>query len=91
MKSLLILLFFFIVITIVYNYSYKKFFTDKVDTKIKSLILPIQLKDKFEYISLEDRFRDMFETPIVNIEYSENILSKKEKSGFSLQRYFTEF
>lgn len=73
-----------------YNYSYKKFYTDKINTTIKSLVLPIQLKDQYKYISLEDRFRDMFETPVVSLDYSENI-NKKDKSGFSLQRIFTEF
>ena len=32
----------------------------------------------------------MFEVPIVDLEYSENI-NNKEKNGMSLQRYFTEF
>ena len=90
MKSLLILLFFFIIAIIIYNYSYKIYYTDKTNTTIKSLVLPIQLKDKFEYVNLEDKFREMFEVPHVQIEYSENI-NKKEKNGFSLQRFFTEF
>ena len=90
MKSLLILLFFFIITIIIYDYSYKKYYTDKINTNIKSLVLPIQLKDQFEYVNLEDKFRQMFEVPNVQIEYSENI-NKKEKNGFSLQRFFTEF
>ena len=90
MKSLLILLFFFIIAIIIYNYSYKIYYTDKINTNIKSSVLPIQLKDKFEYVNLEDKFRQMFEVPIVNIEYSEN-LNNKEKNGMSLQRFFTEF
>ena len=90
MKSLLILLFFFIITIIIYDYSYKIHYKEKTNTIIKSLVLPIQLKDQFEYINLEDKFRQMFEVPQVQIEYSENI-NKKEKNGFSLQRFFTEF
>ena len=89
MKSLLILLFFFIIAIIIYNYSYKIYYTDKINTTIK-FSTTYSTKDKFEYVNLEDKFEQMFEVPITNLDFNENI-NKKRKMDFHYNVFLLNF
>mgnify|MGYP001183788806 CR=1 FL=1 len=94
MKSLFIFLFFLIIIWITYNYSYNKYYTDKIEKDIKYLLLPESIDNQFKYGKLENNFRDTFEKPTININYVPEItLSNGDISNkkISLQRYFTKF
>ena len=94
MKSIFILLFFLIIIWITYNYSYNRFYTDKIETDIKYLLLPESIDNQFTYGKLENDFRDTFEKSSLNIKYVPKISGldpKDEPKQISLQRYFTEF
>jgi len=54
MKSLFILLFFLIIIWITYNYSYNKYYSDKIEKDIKYLLLPLTIDEQFKYGQLDD-------------------------------------
>jgi len=54
MKSLLILLFFFIIIWITYNYSYNKYYNEKIEKEIKYLLLPLTIDEQFKYGQLDE-------------------------------------
>lgn len=53
MKSLLILLFFFIIIWITYNYSYNKYYNEKIEKEIKYVLLPLTIDDQFKNGNLD--------------------------------------
>ncbi len=106
MKSLFIFIFFTIILYITYQYSYQKFYTDKIKKEIKFLVMPIMIDDFFKYNSLEDKYRDIFNKPSINLSYEETISDSDSKSEvdansksvdktkpmkLSLQRYFTQF
>jgi hypothetical protein len=81
MKSLFILLFFLIIIWITYNYSYNKYYSDKIEKDIKYVLLPLTIDSQFKYGELENNFRDTFEKSSINIKYipkvNENDAPKK--------------
>jgi len=54
MKSLLILLFFFIIIWITYNYSYNKYYNEKIEKEIKYVLLPLTIDEQFKYGQLDE-------------------------------------
>ena len=54
MKSLFILLFFLIIIWITYNYSYNKYYSDKIEKDIKYVLLPLTIDEQFKYGQLDD-------------------------------------
>ena len=91
MKSFFILIFFLIIIFIIYHYSYEKFYTNKIKKEIKYLLLPITIEDQFKYKSLEDLYRDIFETKTIDINYDNSKELKDGPKGYSMQRFFTEF
>jgi hypothetical protein len=104
MKSLFILLFFLLIIWITYNYSYKKFYNDKIQKEIKPLLLPLTVDDQFVDVNLKNNYKDMFENANINKDYSSNLDDDKNAdiktylennpSGnkkFQLQRFFTKF
>lgn len=70
MKSLFILLFFIIISYITYNYSYQKFYSNKIKKDVKFLIMPIMVDDFFKYKSLEDLYRNIFNKSSININYN---------------------
>ena len=53
MKSLFILLFFLIITWITYNYSYNKFYSEKIKKEIKYVLLPLTIDDQFKYGKLD--------------------------------------
>ena len=69
MKSLFILLFFLIIIWITYNYSYNKYYNDKIEKDIKYVLLPLTIDEQFKYGNLKNNFRDTFEKSTLNINY----------------------
>ena len=94
MKSLFILLFFLLIIWITYNYSYNKFYTDKIQKEIKYLLLPESIDNQFNYGNVYTNFRDTFEKSTININYIPEVkLSDDDTKNkkISLQRYFTKF
>ena len=68
MKSIFILLFFFIIIWIIYNYSYTKFYSDKIQKDIKYVLLPLTIDTQFKYGDLDDFH--IFNNKNINIDYS---------------------
>ena len=99
MKSLFILLFFLLIIWITYNYSYNKYYSDKIQKEIKPLLLPLTVDDQFVDVNLKNNYKDMFENANINKDYSSNLDDIKtylenNPSGnkkFQLQRFFTKF
>ena len=67
MKSLLILLFFFIIIWITYNYSYNKYYNEKIETEIKYVLLPLTIDEQFKYGQLDE---SIFKQNNINKNYS---------------------
>ena len=90
MKSLFILSFFIIIIWITYNYSYNKYYTDKIERKINNILLPISIDDQFKHVSLLNNYNDMFNKSSININYVPSVKESNTKT-INLQRYFTEF
>jgi len=91
MKSLFILLFFLIILWITYNYSYNKYYTDKIQKDIKYLLLPETIDNQFKYGNVYTNFRDTFEKSTLNINYVPEIEGIESVKKISLQRYFTKF
>ena len=91
MKSLFILLFFFIIIWITYNYSYDKYYTDKIEKDIKYLLLPESIDNQFNYGNVYTNFRDTFEKSTLNINYIPELEGIEPVKKIALQRYFTKF
>ena len=91
MKSLFILLFFLIIIWITYNYSYNKYYRDKIEKDIKYVLLPLTIDSQFKYGELENNFRDTFEKSSINIKYIPKVNENDAPKKFSLQRFFTKF
>ena len=91
MKSIFILLFFLLIIWLTYNYSYNRFYTDKIEKDIKYLLLPDSIDNQFKYGKLENNFRDIFEKSTPNINYVPEVTGIESTKKFSIQRYFTEF
>ena len=91
MKSLFILLFFLIIIWITYNYSYNKYYSDKIEKDIKYVLLPLTIDSQFKYGELENNFRDTFEKSSINIKYIPKLNENDTPKKFSLQRIFTKF
>jgi hypothetical protein len=104
MKSLFILLFFLLIIWITYNYSYKKFYSDKIQKEIKPLLLPLTVDDQFVDVNLKNNYKDMFDNANINKDYSSNLDDEKnadiktylennpsDNKKFQLQRFFTKF
>ena len=91
MKSIFILLFFLLIIWLTYNYSYNRFYTDKIEKDIKYLLLPDSIDNQFKYGKLETNFRDTFEKSSLNINYVPKVSGIEATKQISLQRYFTEF
>ena len=98
MKSLVIILFFIIIVYLNYKYSYKKYYTDNIETKIKYIILPIYVNDYFKQSNLKHDFKYMFDNKKIDKNYTFNEPHKhnennenNENNTFSLQRFFTEF
>jgi hypothetical protein len=91
MKSIFILLFFFIIIWLTYKYSYNRFYRDKIEKDIKYLLLPDSIDNQFKYGKLETNFRDTFEKATLNINYVPEVSGAEATKKFSIQRYFTEF
>jgi hypothetical protein len=91
MKSIFILLFFLLIIWLTYNYSYNRFYTDKIEKDIKYLLLPESIDNQFKYGKLETNFRDTFEKSSLNINYVPKVSGIEATKQISLQRYFTEF
>ena len=90
MKSLFILFFFTIIIWLTYNYSYNKYFTDKIETEIKFVLLPLTIADQFKYQKIDDIFNS--KGPNSNYDPELNIIETTNKPNkISLQRYFTQF
>ena len=54
MKSLFILLFFLIIIWITYNYSYNKYYSDKIEKDIKYVLLPLTIDEQFKYGNIDE-------------------------------------
>ena len=69
MKSLFILLFFLIIIWITYNYSYNKYYSDKIEKDIKYVLLPLTMDEQFKYDQLDDT---LFKHNNLTISYSSN-------------------
>ena len=90
MKSLFILFFFIIIIWITYNYSYSKYYTDKIERKISNILLPLSIDDQFKPVSLLNNYNDMFNKSSININYVPSVKESNTKT-INLQRYFTEF
>ena len=90
MKSLFILSFFIIIIWITYNYSYNKYYTDKIERKINNILLPISIDDQFKHVSLLNNYNDMFNKSSININYVPYVKESNSKT-INLQRYFTKF
>ena len=91
MKSLFILLFFLIILWITYNYSYNKYYTDKIEKDIKYLLLPESIDNQFKYSNLKNNFNDTFEKSTLNINYVHELEGIEPVKKVSLQRYFTKF
>ena len=69
MKSIFILLFFLIIIWITYNYSYNKYYSDKIEKEIKYVLLPLTIDEQFEYGKLDD---SIFKQKNLNNSYVSN-------------------
>jgi hypothetical protein len=54
MKSLFILLFFLIIIWITYNYSYNKYYSNKIEKDIKYVLLPLTIDEQFKYGNIDE-------------------------------------
>jgi len=103
MKSIFILLFFLLIIWITYNYSYKKYYNDKIHKEIKPLLLPLTIDDQFNNVDLKNNYKYMFDNDNINKDYSSNLDDDKnadikkyldnttDNKKFQLQRFFTKF
>ena len=91
MKSIFILLFFLLIIWLTYNYSYNRFYTDKIEKDIKYLLLPESIDNQFTYGNVYTNFRDTFEKSTLNINYVPELEGIEPVKKVSLQRYFTKF
>lgn len=76
MKSLFILLFFLISIWITYNYSYNKYYSDKIEKDIKYVLLPLTIDEQFKYGKLDDT---LFKQNNLTKSYSSNLNENKIK------------
>jgi hypothetical protein len=74
MKSIFILLFFLIIIWITYNYSYNKYYSDKIEKDIKYVLLPLTIDSQFKYGQLGD---NIFKQNNITKDYT-SILNKNE-------------
>jgi len=54
MKSLFILGFFLIIIWITYNYSYNKYYNEKIEKEIKYILLPLTIQEQFKYGNIDE-------------------------------------
>jgi len=54
MKSLFILLFFLIITWITYNYSYNKYYSEKIEKEIKYVLLPLTIEEQFKYGNIDE-------------------------------------
>jgi hypothetical protein len=77
MKSLFILLFFLIIIWITYNYSYNKYYSDKIEKDIKYVLLPLTIDEQFKYGQLDDT---LFKQNNLTKSYSSNLNENKIKN-----------
>ena len=90
MKSIFILIFMSIIIWITYNYSYNKYYTDKIEKDIKFILLPQTIDYQFKYKQIDNMFMYIEPNNEVGFNTINNIDNKSNKK-YSLQRYFTEF
>ena len=88
MKSLFILIFFAIIIWITYNYSYNKYFIDKIEKDIQFILLPQTISDQFKYQNIDYIFNSRTPNYNYNTEIDNNNTNSKK---VSMQRYFIEF
>ena len=91
MKSLFILLFFLIIIWITYNYSYNKYYTDKIEKDIQFILLPQTISDQFKYQKIDYIFNSKSPNSNYNTESDTSNNTKSNSKKVSMQRYFTEF
>ena len=54
MKSIFILIFMSIIIWITYNYSYNKYYNEKIEKEIKYVLLPLTIDEQFKYGQLDE-------------------------------------
>ena len=92
MKSIFILIFFAIIIWITYNYSYNKYYTDKIEKDIQFILLPQTISDQFKYQKIDYIFNSKAPNSNYNITDTNDTTDNNIKSKkVSMQRYFTEF
>ena len=91
MKSLVITLFFIVIVYLNYKYSYNKYYTENIETKIKYVILPISINDYFKKNNLKHDFKYIFDDDKIDKNYKIKQNGTNVNNTFSLQRFFTEF
>ena len=96
MKSIFILIFFAIIIWITYNYSYNKYYTDKIEKDIQFILLPQTISDQFKYQKIDYIFNSKapnsnYNTEIDTIDTIDTNNTNTKSKKVSMQRYFTEF
>lgn len=91
MKSLFILIFFAIIIWITYNYSYNKYFIDKIEKDIQFILLPQTISDQFKYQNIDYIFNSRTPNSNYNTEIDTIDTNNTNSKKVSMQRYFIEF
>jgi|TARA_B110001469_G_C9634957_1_gene318192 hypothetical protein len=91
MKSIFILIFFAIIIWLTYNYSYNKYYTDKIEKDIQFILLPQTISDQFKYQKIDYIFNSKSPNSNYNTESDTSNNTKSNSKKVSMQRYFTEF
>jgi len=93
MKSLVITLFFIVIIYLNYKYSYNKYYTNNIKKKIEYIVLPVSVNDYFKQNNLKHEFKYIFNDDTIDKNYKvkNNKTNGNNNNTFSLQRFFTEF
>jgi len=92
MKSLVITLFFIVIVYLNYKYSYNKYYTNNIEKEIEYIILPISVNDYFKSSNLKDDFKNIFADNKIDKNYKiANNTNGNNYNTISLQRFFTEF
>ena len=91
MKSIFILIFFAIIIWLTYNYSYNKYYTDKIEKDIQFILLPQTISDQFKYQKIDYIFNSKSPNSNYNTESDTSNNTKSNSKKVSMQRYFIEF
>ena len=91
MKSIFILIFFAIIIWITYNYSYNKYYTDKIEKDIQFILLPQTISDQFKYQKIDYIFNSKAPNSNYNTEIDTIDTNNTNSKKVSMQRYFIEF